>query len=45
MSLSKWAVCDCKKSKFRKEQEASGLISSLGMIQRLQIPFLGPLLL
>ena len=29
MPLSKWAVYDCKKSKFRKEQEASGLIRSL----------------
>ena len=27
--LSKCAVCDSKKSKFIKEQEASGLLSSL----------------
>ena len=29
--LSKCAVCDSKKSKFIKEQEASGLLSSLGI--------------
>ena len=28
MLLLKWAVCDSKKSKFIKEQEASGLLSS-----------------
>ena len=31
MILSKFAVCDSKKSKFIKEQEASGLLSSLGI--------------
>ena len=31
MLLSKCAVCDIKKSKFIKEQEASGLLSSLGI--------------
>ena len=31
MLLSKYAVCDSKKSKFIKEQEASGLLSSLGI--------------
>ena len=31
MLLSKCAVCDSKKSKFIKEQEASRLISSLGI--------------
>ena len=31
MLLLKWAVCDCKKSKFIKEQEASELLSSLGI--------------
>ena len=31
MLLSKCAVCDSKKSKFIKEQEASGLLSSLGI--------------
>ena len=30
MLLSKCAVCDGKKSKFIKEQEAYGLLSSLG---------------
>ena len=30
MLLSKCAVCDSKKSKFIKEQEASGFLSSLG---------------
>ena len=29
--LSKCAVCDSKKSKFIKEQEASGLLSRLGI--------------
>ena len=29
--LSKCAVCDSKKSKFVKDQEASGLVSSLGI--------------
>ena len=31
MLLSNCAVCDSKKSKFMKEQEASGLLSSLGI--------------
>ena len=31
MLFSKYAVCDSKKSKFIKEQEASGLLSSLGI--------------
>ena len=31
MLLSKYAVCDTKRSKFIKEQEASGLLSSLGI--------------
>ena len=31
MLLSKCAMCDSKKSKFIKEQEASGLLSSLGI--------------
>ena len=31
MLLSKWALYDSKKSKFIKEQEASGLLSSLGI--------------
>ena len=29
--LSKCAVCDSKNSKFIKQQEASGLLSSLGI--------------
>ena len=29
--LSKWAVCNSKKSKFLREQEARGLLSSFGM--------------
>ena len=45
MLLSKCAVCDSKKSKFIKEQEASGLLSSLGIKTPLnKIPLLGPLL-
>ena len=31
MLLSKCAVCDSKNSKFIKQQEASGLLSSLGI--------------
>ena len=31
MLLSKCAVCDSKKAKFIKKQEASGLLSSLGI--------------
>ena len=31
MLLSKCAVCDSKKSKFIKEQEANGLLISLGI--------------
>ena len=45
MLLSKCAVCDSKRSKFIKEQEASGLLSSLGIKTPLnKIPLLGPLL-
>ena len=44
MILSKWAVC--KKSKFIKDQEASGLLSSLGIRTPLsKIPLVGPLFL
>ena len=40
--LSKCAVCDSKKLKFIKQQEASGLISSLGINTPLsKIPLLG----
>ena len=31
MLLSKFEVCDSKKSRFIKEQESSGLLSSLGI--------------
>ena len=45
MLLSKCAVCDSKKSKFIKEQEASGLLNSLGIKTPLsKIPLVGPLL-
>ena len=45
MLLSKCAVCDSKKSKFIKQQEASGLLSSLGIKTPLsKIPLVGPLL-
>ena len=45
MLLSKCAVCDSKKSKFIKEQEVSGLLSSLGIKTPLnKVPLLGPLL-
>ena len=42
--LSKCAMCDSKKSKFIKEQEASGLLISLGIITPLsKIPLVSPL--
>ena len=45
MLLSKCAVCDSKKAKFIKEQEASGFLSSLGTRAPLsKIPLVGPLL-
>ena len=45
MALSKCAVFDSKKSKFMKEKEASGLLSSLGIKTPLsKIPLVGPLL-
>ena len=45
MLLSKCAVCNSKKSKFIKKQEANGLLSSLGIKTPLnKIPLLGPLL-
>ena len=31
MLLSKYAVCDGKKSRFKKEEEVTGLLSSLGI--------------
>ena len=46
MLLLKCEVCDSKKSKFIKEQEASGLLSSLGIKTPLRkIHFVGPLLI
>ena len=43
--LSKCAVCDSKKSKFIKQQEANGLLSSLEIKTPLsKIPLVGPLL-
>ena len=45
MLLSNSEVCDSKKSKFIKEQEASGLLSSLGIKTPLsKIRFVGLLL-
>ena len=45
MLLSKWAACDSKISKFIKEQEASGLLSSLRIKTPLtKIILQGPLL-
>ena len=45
MLSSNCAVCSSKKSRFIKEQEASGLLSSLGIRTPLcQIPFVDPLL-
>ena len=42
MPLSKCAVCDSKKSKFIKQQEASGLLDSLSLeIRNLEIKSLG----
>ena len=43
MLLSQYVACDSKKSKFIKEQEASRLLSSLGIKTPL-IPLIGPLL-
>ena len=45
MLLSKYAVCDSKNSKFIKQQEASRLLSSLGIKRPLsKIPLVGHLL-
>ena len=45
MLLSKSAVCDSKKSKFIKQQQASGLLSSLGIkTSSSKIPLVSPLL-
>lgn len=43
--LSNCAVCGSKKSKFIRKQEASGLLSSLGLITYLnKSSFVGPVL-
>ena len=45
MMLSKCAVCDSKKSKFIKEQQAKGLLSNLAIRTPLnKIPLLGGIL-
>ena len=45
MLLSKYVVCDSKKSKLIKQEEANGLLSSLGIKTLLsQIPLVGPFL-
>ena len=45
MLLPKCPVCDSQKSKFLKQQEASGLLSSLGTKTSLsKIPLVGPVL-
>ena len=45
MLLLNCAVCHSKNSKFIEQQEASGLLSSLGIKTPLcQIPLVGPLL-
>ena len=45
MILSKCAICSSKKSKFIKKQEASGLLSKLGIKTPLgKIPILGDVL-
>ena len=45
MVLSKCAICDCKKSKFIKNQEAKGLLNNLGVRTPLsKVPILGDIL-
>ena len=45
MLLSKCVVCDTKKTKFKKQKEASGLLSSLRIKTSLsKIALVGPLL-
>ena len=45
MILSKCAICGSKKSKFIKNQEAKGLLSSLGLTKPLsKTPILGDVL-
>ena len=46
MLLSKCAICDSKKSRFIKNQEAKGLLSNLGIRTSLsKVPILGDVLL
>ena len=46
MILSKYAICNSKKSRFTKEQEAKGLLGKLGVKTPLsKIPILGDILL
>ena len=45
MTLSKCAICTCKKSRFIKNQEAKGLLSKLGIKTPLsKVPILGDIL-
>ena len=45
MILSKCAICDSKKSRFIKNQEAKGLLSNLGIRTALsKVPMLGDIL-
>ena len=45
MILSKCAICGSKKSRFSKNQEAKGLLSSLGLRTPLsKVPILGDIL-
>ena len=45
MILSKCAICNSKKSKFIKQQEAKGLLSKLGIkIPLSKVPILGDIL-
>ena len=45
MVLSKCAICDSKKSRFIKNQEAKGLLSNLGVRTPLnKVPTLGDIL-
>ena len=45
MILSKYAVCNSKKSRFIKNQEAKGLLSNLGIKTPLsKVPILGDIL-
>ena len=45
MLLWKWAICGSKESRFIKEQEASGLLSSLGLKTPVsKVPLLGDIL-